>query len=179
MDYRVLFSCLKPGFFESEWIQNMDERIVCAELAMDLREQSPIKVPFTPQEGISFGFFHGDLKKIKEAVAKVEDNWVQYFTEYSEIFCAFDGDEIVSFCIIENMGVQDGVHVGGPGCVGTIPEYRERGIGLEMVRQATEILKERDYDLSWIHYTHIDKWYQKLGYKTVLRWNCYGITEEL
>ena len=30
MDYRVLFSCLKPGFFESEWIQNMDERIVWA-----------------------------------------------------------------------------------------------------------------------------------------------------
>lgn len=68
----------------------------------------------------------------------------------------------------------DGIHIGGPGCVGTIPEYRRRGIGLEMIRRATEILRKDGYDLSWIHYTPLERWYSKLGYRAILRWNCRG-----
>ncbi len=63
----------------------------------------------------------------------------------------------------------------GPGCVGTLPQYRKQGIGLEMVRRATLLLKAEGFDLSWIHYTHLERWYGKLGYKTVLRWNREGL----
>ena len=57
----------------------------------------------------------------------------------------------------------------------TVPEYRNRGIGLTMVKNVTEILRTEGYDYSYIHYTGISGWYKKLGYKTVLKWNGKGI----
>ncbi|SDB65108.1 GNAT family N-acetyltransferase [Butyrivibrio sp. INlla16] len=84
-------------------------------------------------------------------------------------------DYVAAFCILSDFGTHDNLKVGGPGCVGTIPKYRKKGIGLEMVRRATNILKKEKYDISWIHYTHIENWYKKLGYETVLKWNADGI----
>ena len=75
---------------------------------------------------------------------------------------------------MDDWGMHDGLRISGPGCVGTVPAYRKKGIGLEMVRRATIMLKEEGFDLSWIHYTHIGPWYEKLGYRTVLRWNGKG-----
>lgn len=57
----------------------------------------------------------------------------------------------------------------------TLPEFRRRGIGLEMVRLATQTLKQDGFDLSWIHYTHLADWYSRLGYQPVLRWNSGGL----
>ena len=97
-----------------------------------------------------------------------------FFGEDQRFYCAFDGDNIASFCIVEDMGIHCGLQVGGPGCVGTLPEYRRKGIGLEMVRRATVSLLDEGYDLFWIHYTSKERWYSKLGYTTVLRWNNKG-----
>ena len=98
-----------------------------------------------------------------------------YFNGRNRVFCAFDRDEIASFCILEDWGNREGFRFGGPGCVGTVPEYRKQGIGLEMVRRATNVLIEDGFDISWIHYTHLPQWYEKLGYQTILQWNCKGI----
>ena len=68
----------------------------------------------------------------------MKPDWVPYFSRGTRILCAFDTGHIVSFCILDDMGTYDGVHIGGPGCVGTVPEYRKRGIGLETVRLATD-----------------------------------------
>ena len=65
--------------------------------------------------------------------------------------------------------------IGGPGCVGTLPEYRKKGIGLTMVKKVTEILKEEGYDYSYIHFTGVAPWYEKLGYETILKWNKHGL----
>ena len=145
MDYKKLFDSLNPGFFEKAWIKSMPDDNVFSELVMDLREETPKELPFQCPEQITFGEYRGDIGTLREAVARVEKDWVQYFTEIS-----------------------------GPGCVGTVPAYRKKGIGLEMVRRATIMLKEEGFDLSWIHYTHIGPWYEKLGYRTVLRWNGKG-----
>ena len=77
MDYRIMFLSMNPGFFEKERMNYMDEHEVYAELAMDLSKTEPIAVPFTPQEGITFGLFRGDIETVKEAVAKVDEHWVQ------------------------------------------------------------------------------------------------------
>jgi len=81
---------------------------------------------------------------------------------------------VISFCLVDEFGVYNGLKVGGPGCVGTIPSCRKQGIGLMMIRNATEILQKEGYDISHIHYTGVAPWYAHLGYKTVLRWNGKG-----
>ena len=175
MDCGKLFDSMFPGFFNEPGIKNIPGDRVFAELVMDLRRSSPEPVPYPCPDHISFGVYHGEIERIKEAVARVDEEWLPYYCEGSRVFCAFDRDTVASFCILEDWGRQDGLLIGGPGCVGTVPEYRKMGIGLEMVSRATNILKENGFDISWIHYTHIWPWYEKLGYRTVLRWSSSGI----
>ena len=173
MNYKDIFDRMNPNFFKEERIRRRPEGDICTELILDLHA-APTASPAVLPESITFGMFDGDLSLIHDAVRKVDTDWIQYFNADSRFFCAYDKGKIVSFCILEDMGTYDRVHIGGPGCVGTVPEYRKRGIGLEMVRQATEILSKEGYDLSWIHFTHLDRWYSKLGYQVILRWNCHG-----
>ena len=65
----------------------------------------------------------------------------------------------------------DKLKIGGVACVGTVPEYRKRGLGLKMVDMATVYLKTLNCDIAYIHYTHLEKWYKKLGYETVVRFS--------
>ena len=175
MNFEELFNILHPGFFEEESIRAMPRDWVFTELVMDLRVDSPdVTQPRCPC-GITFGEYHGELAALRDAVSRVDEDWVQYFKEGDRFYCAFDGEKIVAFCSLADMGRIKGIHIGGVGCVGTIPEYREQGIGLEMVRLATETLRQDGFDLSWIHYTHLAHWYMKLGYPPILRWNSEGI----
>ena len=177
MDYQQLFDSMFPGFFRSDGIKGMPEDHVFTELVLDLRGDEPPAPAFRCPEGLTFGEYAGKTGPLREAVGLVAEDWVQYFGDHTPVFCAFDGDRIASFCILSDWGWHQGLLVGGPGCVGTVPEYRGKGIGLELVRLTTNLLREKGFDLSWIHYTHLERWYQKLGYQTVLRWNCKGITE--
>ena len=89
-------------------------------------------------------------------------------------YCAFVDGRVAAFCLVEDMCTFQGLRVGGPGCVGTLPEFRRQGIGLKMVQNATALLRDRGFDLSYIHYTGVASWYAKLGYRTVLRWGREG-----
>ena len=174
MDYRKLFDEMHPGFFTKSYVAGMPEENVFTELVMDLRKERPAVPAYRPPEGITFGRYHGEIGPLREAVAQVDDDWVQYFDEETPVYCAFAGGKIAAFCILSDWGVHEGLRIGGPGCVGTVPAYRGKGIGLEMVRLATELQREEGFGLSWIHYTHLEKWYSRLGYRTVLRWNRNG-----
>lgn len=175
MDYTELFHSLHPGFFQEEGIRSMPGDRVFTELVMDLRGEPPDTMPPCCPDGITFGEYCGELRALHDAVSRVDKDWVQYFRAGRRFYCAFSGDRIVSFCDLADMGRVLNLHIGGPGCVGTIPGFRGQGIGLEMVRQATETLRQDGFDLSWIHYTHLAHWYMKLGYQPVLRWNSGGI----
>ena len=174
MNYAEVFLTINPGFFNREGIRSIPLEWTSTELVLDLRKELPSGPPFVCPEGITFGEYHGELAPLHQAVAQVDENWVQYFNEEDRFYCAFDGDKIIAFCCLSEMGEYKGLRVGGPGCVGTIPAYRKQGIGLEMVRLATKQLQKDGYGLSWIHYTHLDSWYMKLGYEPVLRWNRDG-----
>lgn len=175
MNYTELFHSLHPSFFQEARICALPKDWIFTELVMDLRGDLPKVTPPDNPKGIAFGEYHGELAALRDAIRRVDEDWVQYFTEECRYYCAFDGERIVAFCCLTDMGQFQGLHIGGPGCVGTIPEYREKGIGLEMVRLATDVLKKDGFDLSWIHYTHLAHWYEKLGYQPVLRWNSDGI----
>lgn len=116
-----------------------------------------------------------DLEELHRAVAAVDEDWVQYFTQPEDVYCARKNGEIASFCIVgadEDCLLSDGAaKVGSIGCVGTVPEYRCKGTGLALVAKAAEHLQEQGCGRVFIHMTHLDRWYGKLGAEVFLRYS--------
>lgn len=114
---------------------------------------------------------------LRAAVAEVDADWVQYFSG-GQYMCAFCGDIPAAFCIMDSdveCILSDGTsHMGSIGCVGTVPQFRRRGIGLEMVKRASRELFNCGNDRIFIHYTGVYNWYARLGYHTDL-WLRRGI----
>lgn len=177
LDYRDYFHCLFPNFFENEFLRELPETWVAEEMTLDLHDFSADALALPCPERISFGMYEGELETLRAAVRRVDESWVQYFNQGDPVYCAFEDGEAVAFCQLSDFGVYQGRKVGGPGCVGTVPSCRKRGIGLKMVLNATDILKRQGYDISHIHFTKVAPWYARLGYKTVLRWNGKGFLD--
>ena len=177
--YAELMNCIFPGFFAKEYIRRLPDECICDEMILSLNEFDPHLYEKKMTDSISFGYYRKDPALLKEAVAKVEPNWVQYYNQTEKVYCGYIDGKIASFCLITDMGVHTidnhRLKVGGPGCVGTLPEYRNQGIGLTMIKKVTQILQAEGYDYSYIHYTGVASWYAKLGYQIILRWNKNGI----
>ncbi|MCR4642488.1 MAG: GNAT family N-acetyltransferase [Lachnospiraceae bacterium] len=173
-----VFNEIHPGFFDRDYVRRVADDEPASEMFMGLENIDACSYEKSFPGDITFGYYEGDTEELKAAVEKVIPHWVPLFTENSRVYCGFADGKIASFCMIENFGEHmiGGriCRIGGPGCVGTVPEYRNRGIGLTMVRNVTRILREEEFDYSYIHYTYETAWYGKLGYRTVLRWNGKG-----
>ena len=173
-----VFNETHPGFFDRDYVKRVADDEPASEMFMGLENIDACSYEKSLPADITFGYYEGDTEELKAAVEKVIPHWVPLFTENSMVYCGFADGKIASFCMIENFGEHmiGGriCRIGGPGCVGTVPEYRNRGIGLTMVRNVTRILREEEFDYSYIHYTYETAWYGKLGYRTVLRWNGKG-----
>lgn len=180
-DCIFLFNSIHPNFFESSSVRGLSEGQSFDEMFLPLDEFEPSLYEKEFDDSVTFGYFSGDSDEIKAAVEKVDKEWVGFFNEKQRIYCGFIDGQIASFCLVDDMGTYElngkMVRVGGPGCVGTVPCFRNRGIGLTMVKNVTEILKNEGYDISYIHYTGVAGWYGKLGYKTAFCWNKKGIIE--
>lgn len=178
-DYISLLNSINPNFFERETIRSLSEEEVFDEMILSLNEFDIHKYNKKLDDDISFGFYDGDLAELKKEIEKVDPNWPQYFDGKHRIYCGYVDGKVASFCLVEDMGIHNingcEMKVGGPGCVGTLPEYRHKGIGLTMVKHVTQILKEEGYDYSYIHFTGVASWYEKLGYKTSIKWNKNGV----
>lgn len=171
---------MKTEKLNYEKVKEMEKRLGCtfcdngtfAEMSLDLANYEEKTKPIPD---VQFRFFKGNIDEIKKAVGSVDEEWVQYFNSGSNIFCGYRGSNIVSFCNIDVNAdcilSKKGIRVGSIGCVGTVPQSRNNGIGLRMVDLATLYLKDSKCDKAYIHYTHIDKWYAKLGYQTFARFN--------
>lgn len=181
-DYISLFDLMHPNFFGQDYIRAMPREYVFDEMVLPLAEFDERAYERDLGDGVSFGFYDGDIDGLRSAVASVDEDWVKYFTADRRIYCGYVDGKVASFCIVDDLGTHDlggrTVKVGGPGCVGTVPAYRDRGIGLTMVKRVTKLLKDEGYDYSYIHYTYVAPWYAKLGYKTSIRWNSGGIIPE-
>lgn len=176
----ALFHSMHPGFFERDYIRKIaEDSWIFDEMILRLDEFDPNRYEKEFDDAVTFDFYNGNRAELLKVVEQVDPDWVQYFGESDRVYCGYFNGKAVSFCIAEDMGTHsiDGqiLKIGGPGCVGTLPEYRDRGIGLVMVKKVTQILKDEGYDYSYIHYTHIAKWYAKLGYETILQWTKKGI----
>ena len=177
--WATLFNEIHPGYFERDYVKRVADDEPASEMFLDLNSFDEHSYAKSFLENITFGYYNGDFKELLTAVEKVMPHWVPLFSEKSRVYCGFVDGKIASFCMIENFGEHtvsgNKLKIGGPGCVGTVPEYRDRGIGLTMVKNVTNIIKDEGYDLSYIHYTYETGWYAKLGYKVVLSWTGKGI----
>lgn len=144
----------------------------CDEMLLKLDEFNSERYALHGSETAKYGWYEGDMKEIHAAVASVDDNWVQYYTDSENIYVARVDGRIASFCLVDtdcNNYLTDRYgRIGMPGCVGTVPEYRNKGIGLEMVANVTEYLKEQGMNVSFIYYTGVADWYRKIGYQIFL-----------
>ena len=181
MDFKDLYDTLYPNFFNQEFVKKLPAEEKFDELFFELKDFSENDLDIPVKGEFRYDFWKGDIsnKTLQDAIKSVDEDWVQFFNDKvkDRIYCAFDGDKIASFCIVDSFGTYKGLKVGGPGCVGTVPNYRKRGIGLKVVQKATQILKDEGYDLSYIHWTRVGPWYQKLGYKLILKWNSKGFVD--
>ena len=177
INYIDLFHHIQPDFFAQEHIRSLPAGEIFDEQAMLLADYDPTAVQLGAPAHITYGLFTGDVAALQEAVRAVDEDWVEYFQEGDRVFAAMDGNRVASFCLLDDFGEYQGLKIGAPGCVGTVPAYRKQGIGLRMIQLATQQLKDDGYDLSWIHYTAVGHWYAKLGYQTVVRWNCHGLVD--
>ncbi len=147
----------------------VDEEFV--EMAMDIRGYVQHVCP--APVGVSFCFYDGQHEDLLRAVAEVDEEWVQYFNRDDIVLCGYLDGELASFCIYEDdiaCLLSDGRNkVGSIGCVGTRPAFRNRGIGLAMVEYGAELLAKQGVDMCHIHYTSLETWYGRLGYRTYLR----------
>ncbi len=145
----------------------------CFEMKLAMKDFEVEKAPVNMQTGVTFGYYNDeDRTALYEAVADVDEDWVQYFPKADKVFCVFLEGKVISFTILsyddDNILCREGAKIGSIGCVGTIHSEREKGIGLTMVALATEEMKKQNCDEVFIHWTHLDKWYGKLGYRTFL-----------
>ena len=164
------------AFFESLGYQANDG---CCEMYMDLKgfRLEDVKVPVNPA-GVSFGYYtDSDRTELYEAVAQVDKEWVQYFQNDAPVYIAKENGKVIGFAILGyddiTLRSSGANRMGNTGCVGVVPSMRKGGVGLAMVAHAAQELKEHGCDESYIHYTHLVRWYAKLGYKPFL-WFWFG-----
>ncbi len=143
----------------------------CMEMSAKAAELDMGSVPHTDAEHRFIRPDEHDM--LISAVARVDKDWCRYFSDDTCTFASLCGNEIVSFCIAEDhcttLITGEGINIGSVGCVGTVPEMRKKGYGLAMVAAASDILRNRGCSDIYIHYTGLDKWYGKLGFKPLIR----------
>lgn len=147
----------------------------CYEMKMNIKDFDINHQPINYElDNVVFKYNDHPFEEVISAVEKVQKNWVKFFHDNGHCFIAEKKGKVVGFC---NTSFDDvtlvsasGEKVGNVGCVGVIPSARKAGIGLTMVAYATEQLRKHGCTIGHIHYTDLEKWYAKLGYKTYINY---------
>lgn len=141
------------------------------ELDLDGFDRNSLSIPPAPA-GLEYRFAEAsDRAELMAAVEAAEEGWVGVFENCKDpVFLAILDGKIAGFQILAPDGGQflrPGQQVGSIGCVGVVPSMRERGIGMDMVAQGTQWLKEQGSTMIELRYTWLKDWYGKLGFQTV------------
>ena len=157
------------GFFEKNGFETVGG---CDELLIELKDYSFDESAFHGHMCAGYGWYEGDMAALHKAVSEVDESWVQYFDGKGKVYAATVNGEIASFCLVstDNSNYLTDAYgrVGMPGCVGTVPKFRSKGIALEMVARVTQYLKDCGMDISFIFFTGVASWYEKIGYKVFM-----------
>lgn len=133
----------------------------------DYREEA-LRVVYP--DAVSFSYAGAeDHKALPTLVARVNPNWVRYFTPDRTVLLAKEGGETVGFAILEEGYYALDNSVGSVGCVGVLPERRRQGIGRALVARAVTCLKERGYTACELRYVSSADFYSPLGFTVTRR----------
>ena len=147
----------------------------CYEMKLDIRNFDVNHQPINYElNDVVFKYNDHPFEEVLAAVSKVSKPWVEFFHEGKECFIAERKGKIIGFCNTSfddaTLVSAEGIKVGDVGCVGVIPSARKGGIGLTMVAYATDELRKHGCSISHIHYTDLEHWYSKLGYRTYINY---------
>lgn len=163
------FNAQGPGFLKKHGY-TASHGCVEMQLELDSFSLDRLTVPF-PDDTV-YKLHSGDNAELLEAAEKIDPDWVEYFRYSEHIYTAEYKGQLAGMCIL---GFDDlclvsgeGFKTGNIGCVGVIPEMRKKGIGLSMVANAAALLKEQGCKNAFIHYTHLENWYGKIGAQAVI-----------
>jgi len=126
-------------------------------------------LPFPKPEGVTYRLAaEEDRVALLKAAEEVVPDWVELYRGCGDdVLLALCDGEIASFAMLNEEGgifTKQAAKHGSIGCVGTVPKYRKRGIGLDLTARAVQILKERGSDQVQLLYLVLDKWYGKVGF---------------
>lgn len=114
-----------------------------------------------------------DADALLAAVEDAQASWVPIFASCQDpVLLAVAREQIMGFQILSPSGghfLRSGHTVGSIGCVGVVPGARNQGIGLRMVAQGAQWLKDQGCTLVELRYTWLESWYGRLGFRTVSR----------
>lgn len=141
------------------------------ELDLDGFDRNSLSIPPAPA-GLEYRFAEeSDRTELLAAVEAAEEGWVDVFVNCKDpIFLAIMDGKIAGFEVLASDGgrfLRPGQRVGCVGCVGVVPEQRERGIGMDMVAQGIQWLKEQGSTMIELRYVELESWYRKLNFQTV------------
>ncbi len=147
----------------------------CLNMVLNLDEfsYSYIGTKYKNPENVVYEIYNDrDYIQLITAVSSVEPKWIAHYTKASDILVAKKEGRIVGFtiydCDAETLVTAENEKTGALEYVGVIPGERKKGIGINMVAFATQILKNSSCNKAFIYYTCLDKWYSKLGYQDFL-----------
>lgn len=143
-------------------------------MCLDLENFDPNDpdIPKKP-DMISFRFAdENDRASLLVAVEDAKSNWLEIFVNNDcPVLLALDNGKIVGFEIVKT-GSTNFVYernAGSIGCVGVIHEYRNKGIGRQMVIAGTKFMRTEGCSLVELLYVEFADWYKKLGFEPISR----------
>lgn len=147
------------------------------ELGLDGFDRDSLSIPPAPA-GLEYRFAEeSDRAALLDAVEAAEEGWVDVFVNCVDpVFLAILDGKIAGFEVLASNGgrfLRPGQQVGCVGCVGVVPEQRERGIGMAMVAEGIQWLKDQGCTMIELRYVELERWYRKLGFQTVA-WQWMG-----
>lgn len=147
------------------------------ELVLDGFDRDSLSIPPAPA-GLEYRFAEeSDRAALLDAVEAAEEGWVDVFVNCVDpVFLAILDGKIAGFEVLASNGgrfLRPGQQVGCVGCVGVVPEQRERGIGMAMVAEGIQWLKDQGCTMIELRYVELERWYRKLGFQTVA-WQWMG-----
>jgi len=172
----------KPDFFFGAVMDTFSHRFFekrgytalngCLGMYLDLYgpQDTEAQQKYSCSPDIKFMFCPENMySKLREAVASVEPKWLPKYSDCSRAFIAADGDEIAAFMLInddsDTLATSEESRTGQPEYLGTVPKYRNRHIGTNMLLKGIDIMKKAGCTEVYIDYTSEDTWYSRIGFE--------------